>query len=287
MATIHIEDIPPGSHIGLNLHSWQSGPNFRGLRGISPGLNCLHITIAEVVTTKYAVWLDLTVGTVICYKWDKHAQTIVAIDNSYALSSEGQANPFLLECPTEDDREWTSITTYLTPELVRTMIPLEQVVCSTTSSNVDSDASNLSHLGTTIQDHDEAEFTFLPIDLKRSWPAGAVGREITLLALDKSWLLRDTIGRFGGIDALLAQFEFCFLGVLLYSSITSFEQWNIMFKLICSAKTAISEIPAFFSGFLELIQVSIGKPGLEYNELTHHRIKCSKSRWSFGTRFSH
>ncbi|EGE78557.1 AAR2 domain-containing protein [Blastomyces dermatitidis ATCC 18188] len=43
----------------------------------------------------------------------------------------------------------------------------------------------------------EKELRFLPVDLKRTWRVGAVGRERTEAAQDRSWALGDLVGRFG------------------------------------------------------------------------------------------
>lgn len=257
MATICIEAIPTASHIGLDLHSWQSGPNFRGLRNVPAGLHCLHITIASIVTVKFAVWLSLKSGETIAYKWDKVTESLLQMDHTYALSGTGTSEMFLIECPHEDDREWATITSHLDTDAIAKMVPLGRCVTSTTSSNTDTSGEDLNHLGSTLSKHDEIEFQFLEIDLKRSWPAGAIGRQITEYSLDKSWLLKDIIQRAGSPNMLLNQFEFCFVGVLLYSSVTCFDQWNIILSVCCTAKAALVELSSFMSTLLAVLEAQM------------------------------
>lgn len=253
MATVCIEDIPPGSQIGLDLRSWQSGPNFRGLRDIPPGLHCLHITIANISTLKYAVWLNIESGVTLAFKWDKVGENLQEIDHTYAVSGGGISRMFLIECPSEDDKQWTSITQHLETPAVSQIIPLGRCVTSSTTSNTDTAGQDLSHLGPHVIDPDEVKFHFVPIDLKRSWPKGSIGREITEHALDKTWLLKDVMRRAGNEHLLLNQFEFCFLGVLLYGSATCFDQWNTILSLVCTTKTALIDIPEFASTFLSVL----------------------------------
>lgn len=258
MATICLEGIPPGSQIGLDLHSWQSGPRFRGLRGVPAGLHCLHLTIAEIVTTKYALWLDLVDGDTLAFKWDRGRETLEEIEASYDLSTKDTTAfaVFLIQCPAEEDRDWASITQRITPELIAEIIPLRQLLTSSTSSNTDPSSSDLDGLQRISDLDEEPEFKFCAVDLKRSWPKGAVGREVTEMALDKTWLLQDTLRRIGGENKFLGQFEFCFISVLLYSSFAAFEQWNQLSKLTTTAKTAVTKLPSFFCTFLALLQVS-------------------------------
>lgn len=255
MATLCIEGVPPESQIGLDLHSWKSGPYFRGLRAITPGLHCLHLTIAGYITTKYAVWLGLKHDQTVAYKWDKVAENLVEIDTTYAVSGKGISPAFLMECPSEEDRDWISITSHLTS--LMNMVPLGKVVTSTTSSNTDTSNSDLQKIGSSITDPDELEFQFIPIDLKRSWPAGSTDQQITRHALDKTWLLKDVINRAGSEDKLLSQFEFCFLGILLYSSVSCFEQWNTILIMCCTTKLALLELAPYFTTFLALLQAQM------------------------------
>lgn len=256
MSTLCLEDVPEGSQVGLDLHSWQTGPNFRGLRAISDGVHCLHLAINGIVTTKYAAWLDLKGTEVVAYKWDSKAEILVQIDASYAKDTGTINAMFLLEFPDEVDRDWNPLANHLSSTLLRAIVPVGEVVGSTTSSNTDQTASDLSNLGTSTFP-EEAEFNFLPIDLKRSWRVGALGREVTEMSLDKSWLLTDSIDRIGGQANFLGQFQFCFVSVLLFTSITAFEQWNTMLRLVCTSKIAIVPLGSFFASFVALLQVSI------------------------------
>ena len=35
-------DVPPGTEIGIDMHSWQTGENFKGIKMIPPGLHYIY-----------------------------------------------------------------------------------------------------------------------------------------------------------------------------------------------------------------------------------------------------
>ncbi|CCG84371.1 protein of unknown function [Taphrina deformans PYCC 5710] len=257
MSSVYIENVPNGSQVGIDLLSWTTGPNFRGIREIPRGLHCLHITINGIMVTKFATWFQAGPSLVLAYKWDRTTEALVSLDTGYITSGHGINPMFLLDGSGERDSNWERNSGHLSLEVVQSIVPLGAVVVSTTSSNTDASHSDLKNLESTADYADEIEFRFLPIDLKRSWKPGSLGRDITRMSLDKSWLLEDSISRAGGEASFLGQFEFCFLSVLLFTSITAFEQWNIMLRLVCSCRATIPKMQAFYTAFLNLLQAQI------------------------------
>ena len=253
MAIICIEDVPPGSYVGLNLHSWRTGPNFRGLRDVPDGIQCLHLTINSINTTKFAVWLVTTADTVVAYKWDKFKSLLIGISADHVPSISPL---FLMEHPlsSDVDGELARLTQHLPPDLLPRFVDLGSLVTSTTTSNTDTHATEIEG----VENHTEqdASFTFTPIDLKRSWRPGAIGREVTEMSLDKSWLLKDTLRR-SGESNLLAEFTFCFASVLLFTSVTAFEQWNKIFVLVCGIKSGLYESHAFVEKVLLIVHEQV------------------------------
>jgi A1 cistron-splicing factor AAR2 len=255
MSIIRLQNIPPGSQVGLDLHSWQSGPNFRGIRDVPEGLHCLHVTIANVSLTKYAVWLSTCPGQSASYAWQAIEQSLIRQDspNDLHLGEE----MFFVSCPSEPDKQYTAISRHLNADTVRRFVPLGTVVTSTSTSNTETLAEELKKLDASLSaSAADRILQFTTVDLKRSWRPGAVGRELTEQSLDKSWLLRSTIQCCGSQAGFLAEFEFCFLSVLLYGSLAACDQYNILLLLVANAKSALLTEQAFFEDFLALLHVS-------------------------------
>ncbi|MCJ1386143.1 hypothetical protein MMC17_009269 [Xylographa soralifera] len=138
--------------------------------------------------------------------------------------------------------------------------------------------------------HEEKALDFLGINLKKTWRHGAVGRERTEGARDRSWALRDIINGsqqtkpehrsqnrkdasldalqgkdfHGGLlfsrskerlwgNAVLGEMEFCFLGVLTLSNYSCLEQWKRILSLVLTSYQIIASQSSFFVTFLDLL----------------------------------
>ncbi|KAJ5501233.1 A1 cistron-splicing factor AAR2 [Penicillium expansum] len=115
---------------------------------------------------------------------------------------------------TEDDaqteengrRDWSGLTDRISPSLLSRVIGNPEldvdshprwVLSSASTANRDADhiPGVDSPAEPEITEEAEREFGFIPVDLKRTWREGAVGRERTEAAKDRSWALGDLIDR--------------------------------------------------------------------------------------------
>ena len=117
----------------------------------------------------------------------------------------------------------------------------------------------------------------LPIDLKRTWREGAIGRERTEAAQDRSWALGDLIDRASsyttsspttpttetaknrerGAKHLLAELQFTFLMVLLLGNYSCLEQWKRLTSLLFTCKRAVAEVEGFFVLVLKVLEMQV------------------------------
>lgn len=115
---------------------------------------------------------------------------------------------------------------------------------------------------------EEKELGMLEIDLKRTWREGAVGRERTEQARDRSWCLGDIVAQnveyMGGdgnlgeeqrwASVILGQMEICFLMVLTLANYSCLEEWKRILALVLTCEKAVWERPRFFAGFFRLLK---------------------------------
>ncbi|PGH33310.1 hypothetical protein GX50_03863 [[Emmonsia] crescens] len=138
----------------------------------------------------------------------------------------------------------------------------------------------------------EKELRFLPVDLKRTWRDGAVGRERTEAAQDRSWALGDLVGRFGkevglatptpaaegskstttaasddddddeeeqgaGEAQILGELQFTFLMVLTLMNFSCLEQWKRLLGLVLTCRAAVRKREKFFVRVLHLLRLQL------------------------------
>lgn len=90
---------------------------------------------------------------------------------------------------------WKKLTHLITPGLVRRVLPNNGKVSHLPEKSAKLDQENVKdrRLGKQIEKEEGMEFT--PFDLRKSFPSGASGDEVTRWSLDKSWLTTDLLKR--------------------------------------------------------------------------------------------
>lgn len=185
---------------------------------------------------------------------------------------------------TEDDaqteengrRDWSGLTDRISPNLLSRVIGNPEIdvdghprwVLSSASTairdadhipGVDSPAE--ASLEPEISEEPEREFGFIPVDLKRTWREGAVGRERTEAAKDRSWALGDLIDRYAGEasggNQLLGELQFTFLMVLTMMNYSCLQQWKRLLGLILTSRSAILDREAFMSEVLRILSLQL------------------------------
>ena len=127
---------------------------------------------------------------------------------------------------------------------------------------------------------EEYDLGSLAIDLKRTWREGAVGRERTEGARDRSWALQDAVDRNSRYAAdldqrdgkekqeekgaeeewgsvVLGEMELCFLMTLTLSNYSCLCEWKRILELVLTSRSLIIQRPHFFRDFLELLVLQL------------------------------
>jgi A1 cistron-splicing factor AAR2 len=185
---------------------------------------------------------------------------------------------------TEEDgrRDWRQLTDRLSPEILSRIIGDPEVDIDghprwmvTSGSTANRDADHIPGVDSPVVEEEtnprtileqEKEFGFLPIDLKRTWREGAIGRERTEAAQDKSWALGDLVFKYSsrvpgeitvdertGEAQLLGEIQFTFLMVLTMMNFSCLQQWKRLLELILTCRRAILDREAFMSEVLRLL----------------------------------
>lgn len=163
------------------------------------------------------------------------------------------------------ENKWEGLVEQVTPQLLTRFTRSEEWSMSSASSGMqDRDeipGLSTQEAGTVIGE--EKELGMLGIDLKRTWREGAVGRERTEGARDRSWVLGDVVTRYsferdgeeGSWEGVvLGQMQICFLMVLTLANYSCLEEWKRILAVVLTCERAVWEKPRFFSEFLRLLK---------------------------------
>lgn len=202
-------------------------------------------------------------------------------------SGSMQAQPAQMEDDEEAEesgiKDWRQLTDHISPRLLSRIIGHPEVDADnhprwsvTSASTAHRDADHIPGLNQPTDGADgaratgveqEREFGFLPIELKRTWREGAIGRERTVAAQDRSWALSDLIIRYTtavsnddktvyderGESQILGELQFTFLMVLTMMNFSCLQQWKRLLELVLTCRTAIVDREAFMGEFVCLL----------------------------------
>lgn len=182
-------------------------------------------------------------------------------------------------------KDWAGLTSHLSPQILSRMLGEahldDDARPSWTVTSANSAARDAEVIpGITAQEsseeagkfgsgeNNEKELRFLPVDLKRTWREGAIGRERTEAAQDRSWALGDLINRHAeeqssmvdqkaGESHILGELQFCFLMILTLMNYSCLEQWKRLLGLIFTCRSAIRERESFFRDVLQLLLLQL------------------------------
>ena len=211
-----------------------------------------------------------TASPLVVRKWDKGRSSLTSIKEveeyrtSLAELWERGLSPYRQSAEKEavaGAADWEGLTQHVTPSILHNLTRSEEWGI-TSASCAKEDQDNIPGLSAEETSFDERELGGLGIDLKRTWREGAVGRERTDAAIDRSWALGDLVARWRDIErewgnVLLGQMEACFIMVLTVANYSCLEEWKRCLGLVLTCRKAIQEREGFFASFLGLLRRQI------------------------------
>ena len=126
------------------------------------------------------------------------------------------------------------------------------------------------------KDHDHNQtLNFLPIDLKRTFPATATGRERTLAAQDRSWYLNHLISTYlvqhahppppayileldPGSREVLGELEFAFIHALTLANYSCSQEYMRILAICLTCEERILANPGFYHRLIEVLTTELG-----------------------------
>jgi A1 cistron-splicing factor AAR2 len=277
-------DLPPAAFCGIDLISFTSSAKFRGIKEIPPGWHFVYTGATSVLSIRHGTWFYAKPALpssgdrdVIIKKWNAEREELVDESdeteilrwraNLGSIWAEG-LSPYTQNAvpvdekdagkAVEENNDWSKMISCINPTVLKRITRGEPNNYSLTSASCfEDDKEEIP--GITHDDFEQSALYFLPIDLKNSWPSGAVGRERTLAAQDRSYLLGHIIQTQSsktGSD-VIGEFQFAFLMILTLNNYSCMEQWKRIFQMFLTSKVDIRKRHLLFSTFLETLKMQL------------------------------
>ncbi|KAL0424052.1 UNVERIFIED_CONTAM: protein AAR2 [Sesamum radiatum] len=275
-ATLLLLDVPQYTLIGIDTQMFSSGPNFKGIKMIPPGIHFIYYSSANREGSEFSpvvgFFIDATASQVIVRKWDQKEERFVKLseeeeerysDAVKRLEFDKQLGPYTLS----QYGDWKRLSNYITKVTVERIEPIggeisiacesEMVGKFSKSAMEKSLAEQLKNSKFSAPEEKSQKrgcyYTAIPRVVKHK---GMCGKELTSLNIDKTQLLETILMKeYGGDeDALLAELQFAFIAFLMGQSLEGFLQWKLLVSLLFGCTEApLNTRSRLFTKFIKVI----------------------------------
>lgn len=307
-STIVLQGLPPKTFVGIDLLSFNSSPSFRGITHLPQGSHFIYTGTDASLSIRHGHWFHIDPSPSVAspqtttYHWNSEHECLEQVQDVEQKSLLAAPNQLprrgfisyidIADASRQQDengrgsdigavgtvQQWTDLTSYVTQGLLdRLLLPPSSDPAAHSSphriSSVSSAPVDVEHIpglsSSESQLDNETHLNFLPINLKRTWRDGAIGRERTESVLDMSWYLAHLMeslspskDRKFGASQILGELQFCFVAVLTLANWSCLQQWKRLLGLLLGCRRAVGEIEAYFVEALRVLR---------------HQMKCSEA----------
>lgn len=268
-----VNELPIGSEFGIDGSYWVTGPLFQGIKLIPPGFHIITIVpapsqsppgqtcIPQDQSTCSGIGQHIRKGLLRFFQQreilirnynpeteDLHPSEGDAEESLTSIEYMKSLDSKLAAYPVENYGRWKTLTSWILPEHVQKIFHFDRrgdaMIDSTTCNEIEITGCSKTNVQTGGHLSDEKSSIFKEssisktnwpqVDLKRSWPKGCIGTELTKWSRDKSWLLDQMIRHQLSNDTnqVLGLMQLSFLTFVHVHSIQSFESYQMILNLL-------------------------------------------------------
>uniref|UniRef100_A0A914H0E4 Protein AAR2 homolog n=1 Tax=Globodera rostochiensis TaxID=31243 RepID=A0A914H0E4_GLORO len=267
-----LKDFPVGCEFGIDYRSWVVGPNFLGMKMIPPGVHFVYFSVPGA--PRIAFFHCFQEKEVVLRRWDKQSEDLVPdyksdeVELGRLRANLKNIDRHLGVYPFSDYRDWLSLSSYITPKIVRRLSPSNALGRISSQNEMVTHEAELEKrmgdpLGLSIVDREHRgriRFTDeygLPL-MSEGEEAQLHFTQIPQITLAETNLRRagiDSSDRFlrclssvgGDYREVLGEFQFAFIIFLIGQVYEGFDQWKRWIHLVCSCTTALQSQAQFFN----------------------------------------
>ncbi len=276
-AALLLLDLPQGALAGIDMLSFTTTPRFRGVKNIPSGLHFTFVGTSTAFSERHGLFFTISPyeKALIVAKWNA-AKEMLLLEEGRAELLRWKANlgsiwkegltPYRQmsnigdkDETTTETGDWSILTSSITERLLARILDGDQSrwrLSSASSAKGDlEDIPGLKSAGLAS----EHELHFLPIDLKQTWREGAVGRERTDAARDRSWALQETVEKHcdGRATEVVGEMQFCFSMILTINNFSCLEQWKRILTLIFTCRSYVAIQPDLFISAIAALRIQL------------------------------
>jgi A1 cistron-splicing factor AAR2 len=271
-----VHDAPKEMEFGIDMYSWQIGPQFQGIKMIPPGIHYCYYSERDLLTrelsNRQSLFIEIKQSDqmLIVLRWSStenlfQREQLTSAEYEIRRNQRYEFDHLLGQYPLDTYRQWLALSNHLRYDFLEKLCPLNGHICSANVFDVNEYKKGQKEDFSIPKNLTEAEsrlpkmtlntqfaFRFTMIETKTHLYSGA---DLTQSKLDRTIELEKLIAeRFdGNIYGLLCELQLSFNVFFLGHLYDGFEQWKCLFHFICSCQKAFCRWPIFYIDFLQTI----------------------------------
>ncbi|CAF1019353.1 unnamed protein product [Rotaria sordida] len=252
-------DAPKDMEFGIDMYSWQIGPNFHGIKMIPPGIHHCYYSERDLLTKElsnrqsFFIEIKQPNQMLILIRWSStenlfQRQQLTSEEYEIRRNQRYEFDHLLGQYPLDTYRQWLSLSNHLRYDFIEKILPLNVNEEYSIPKNLSEAESRLPQM--TLNPQFALRFTI--IEKKTNLYSGS---DLTQSKLDRTNELEKIFNdRFdSNIYGILCELQLSFIIFFLGHLYDGFEQWKCLFQLICSCQKAFCRWPMFYIDFLQMI----------------------------------
>ncbi|XP_069150110.1 uncharacterized protein [Solanum lycopersicum] len=259
-ATLLLLDVPQNTLIGIDTQMFFSGPNFKGVKMIPPGVHFIYYSSSNREGNEFSpivgFFVEASPSEVIVKKWDSKDERFVKLSEEegerYAqavkkLEFDRQLGPYALD----QYGDWKRLSNFITKSTIGRIEPVGGEITIISESEMVGNVHKTAMEKVLAEQLKSSKFskpdkkspsnscyyTSIPRVIKLK---GVSGQDLTNMNLDKTHILETILTKqYGGSeDSLLGELQFAFVAFLMGQSLEAFLQWKLLVSLLLGCTEA-------------------------------------------------
>lgn len=276
-SAIILENVPPGTEVGIDYHAWYVGPTFRGIVNIPPGFHFLFYSSVDKYNDKAprsGFFIFLQPGDVIVKLFDRENERLgdderpVETQRQQYMNEIETIGKYLAPYPSKECTKWFPLTRYITEDVMRRVQPecgnidyLTTVPVETAGKQRKSIREIDSRIIEKVDTTTMLRFTKLKCDL----PEGLSSQELSKINMDSSFFVEDLITRISDREEdILGELQFAFISFLIGQIYDAFEHWKLLVTMLSSCFDCLSSRTRLFSKYIDAVSDQIDEIPEDY-----------------------
>ena len=274
-AFLIVLDVPEGTEFGIDWNSWTTGPKFKGVKMIPPGIHFVFYSAVSkfdgAPAPRTSFFHTFKSQEIVVKRW--HAKDEELVDESKTTdeikvikANLQDLDKNLAPYPYDTLKKWVSMSNNISIDIIKKCSPENGVIHSVLELMPEKQRKNDSPSSSQVVDKDGLpcmtanprsviRFTKVP---DKWYPVDATPREISKHSMDSSYILGQLLQTYQQPLDVLGELQFAFVCFILGQVFDAFESWKKLVRVLCSCESSLQDNIELFKALI----------GVMYHQIT-------------------